>query len=100
MRTRSVDESEHLRIARVGDHAVVVPLEATVPGSNGGPTAHLVFDEIDGRLECRQVLLIAEPGGREIRKADLRAVVIDEARDEVMTIWSAPWETTQTTEGR
>jgi hypothetical protein len=79
---------------------VVVPLEATVPGRDGAPTVHLVFDEVDRRLECREVLLTADPAGREIRKSDLRAVGIDAARDEVMTIWSAPWETTQVTEGR
>jgi hypothetical protein len=81
--------------ARVGDHAVVVPIEVMVAGEDGGPTTRMTFDVVKGRLECRDVQVTAEPGGRGVRKSDLAAVAIDDARDKVMTTWSAPWETTE-----
>jgi hypothetical protein len=81
--------------ARVGDHGVIVPIEVKIEGEDGGPTTLMTFDVVGGRLECRQVHVTASDGGREVRKSDLRAIAIDDARDNVMTTWSAPWETTQ-----
>jgi hypothetical protein len=82
-------------IKRVGDHAVVAPIAVEPPGEDDAPTTRMIFDVVDGRLECRDLQVTAKPGGREVRKSDLAAIAIDHARDQVMTTYSVPWETTE-----
>lgn len=86
---RSAPE-EQWRVGVIGDMWIPVPITVEKPSSDDGPTLVLRFDEVDGRLECRDVHFRAEPGDREIRRADLRAVSIDDVREEVAATWARP----------
>jgi len=83
-----------MRLGRVGEWAVPGPVEWSETREDSGLTVRMTFDVFGGRLECRAVEVLAAPGGREVRKADLRAVPIDVARDEVMASSAVPWDTT------
>ena len=43
----------------------------------------LTFDEVGGQLQCREVRIASSSEGREVRRADLRGISIDDAREEV-----------------
>jgi hypothetical protein len=81
---------EQWRVGRVGEMWIPVPITVEKPSEDGGPTLVLRFDEIDGQLECRDVHFRADPGDREVRRSDLRAVSIDDVREEVAATWARP----------
>ena len=82
-------------LKRLGDRVIAVP--ATMMWSkdgNEGPTAHVTFDVIDGQLQCIEAIVRRQPrpGQREVTRADLRAVPINDLRDQVAELHSAPYE--------
>jgi len=85
-----------MQLKRFGDRVIAAPLTAMWGRrGNAGPPAHITFDVIEGRLVCVNVEVRAQVGRRpvdEVTRADLRAVPIDDLREQMAELWSAPYE--------
>ena len=67
-------------LKRLGDRVMVAPVTTlSSRRGNDGPTAHVTFDVIDGKLQCVNVEVRKQAGkAGEVTRADLRAVPIDD----------------------
>lgn len=81
---------------RLGDRVIRVPVRAMWTRDDGtGPMVTVVFDVVDGTLQCREVTVWAREDGPELTRADLRAIPIGDLREQTAQIWSRPLEHTE-----
>lgn len=75
---------------RVGDRAIPERIDVTMPGPAGGelPGLRMTIEAIGGAPRCTELVIYAQPGGREVRSTDLRAVRLEQWVEDIAT-WTS-----------
>ena len=74
---------------QVGDRAVPKRIDAVFEGTaDKGPTLHMTIEMRRGAPHCTELTIRAHPEGREVRGADLRAVRLEGAVDDLAAVAS------------
>jgi len=82
---------------RLGDRTVprVVLVEIGVglagPPADGSPTVRLRLEVVGDRPQCREVQVMSQPTGREVRQGDLEALRLAEWVERVFTLAAWPY---------
>lgn len=73
---------------RLGDAIVVAPQRLMMTDRGEEPDLEAVFDVVDGELRCVQVIVTASLAGREVKRADLRDIPINDLREHAAKAWT------------
>ncbi len=70
-------EAEMRPMVRVGERMLPARMSARFDPVSGQPAVELDIEVLDGRPQCRRVVVESDPGGFEVRPADLTAIQLD-----------------------
>jgi len=65
------------RVLRGSETLLPAVFVACFPDDRGGPELHLRFEMREGVPQCREVALLSEPDGREIRPVDVKSIDVE-----------------------